>query len=57
MTEDLATIVTRHRHDPKRLIEILHDVTEAYGCVSKGTITELASMLAVPRGHVEGVVG
>lgn len=57
MTEDLATIVHRHGHDPKRLVEILHDVTEAYGYVSKGAITELASRLAVPRGHVEGVVG
>lgn len=57
MTEDLATIVQRHGSDPKRLVEILHDVTEAQGYVSKGAITELASRLGVPRGQVEGVVG
>lgn len=57
MTEDLATIVQRHGSDPKRLVEILHDVTEAQGYVSKGAITELASRLEIPRGQVEGVVG
>jgi [NiFe] hydrogenase diaphorase moiety large subunit len=57
MTEDLATIVQNHGCDPKRLVEILHDVTDAHGYVSKGAITELASRLGLPRGHVEGVVG
>jgi [NiFe] hydrogenase diaphorase moiety large subunit len=54
---NLAAIVTRHNSDPSRLVQILHDVMAAEGFVSKATISELARMLGIPRGDVEGVVG
>jgi [NiFe] hydrogenase diaphorase moiety large subunit len=54
---NLAAIVARHRGDPSRLVQILHDVMAAEGFVSKATISELARRLAMPRGDVEGVVG
>jgi [NiFe] hydrogenase diaphorase moiety large subunit len=52
-----AAIVARHHGDPSRLVQILHDVMEIEGYVAPPVVTELAQLLGVPRGQVEGVVG
>jgi [NiFe] hydrogenase diaphorase moiety large subunit len=57
VTVDLEALVARHSADPSRLVQILRDVMAAENHVSSSVITELARALAVPRGHVEGVVG
>ncbi|HSO31494.1 MAG TPA: NAD(P)H-dependent oxidoreductase subunit E, partial [Labilithrix sp.] len=57
MPLDVGALVARHQGDASRLVQILHEVMAAEGHVSPPVITELARALAVPRGHVEGVVG
>ncbi|CAN5924212.1 NAD(P)H-dependent oxidoreductase subunit E [soil metagenome] len=57
MPLDVSALVARHQGDASRLVQILHEVMAAEGHVSPPVITELARALAVPRGHVEGVVG
>ena len=57
MPLDLTALVARHHGDASRLVQILRDVMAAEGYVSTSVITELARALALPRGHVEGVVG
>jgi [NiFe] hydrogenase diaphorase moiety large subunit len=56
-TDALHAIVARHGGDPTRLVQILREVMAAYGRVSPASITELARVLGLPRGQVEGVVG
>ena len=53
----LSAIVARHRGDATRLVQILRDVMEANGHVSRAVVSELAERLQLPRAHVEGVVG
>ena len=53
----LSSILTRHRYDPSRLVQMLREVMAADGFVSPAAITQLADALKVPRAHVEGVVG
>lgn len=53
----VAAVVARHHADPSRLVQILHDVMAVAGMVSPPVITELARVLGVSRGQVEGVVG
>src|SRR5688572_28684392 len=53
----LNEIVSRHRGDASRLVQILHDVMAAQGHVSPSAISELARALGVSRGQVEGVAG
>lgn len=57
MTLDLPVLVARHGGDPSRLVQILRDVMAIDGYVSPPVITELARLLSLPRGRVEGVVG
>ncbi len=53
----LASIVAQHGRDPSRLVQILRDVMARDGRVSPPVITELAALLRLSRGQVEGVVG
>jgi [NiFe] hydrogenase diaphorase moiety large subunit len=57
MSRDLSAILARHQHDPLRLVQILRDVVEENGFVSKAAITTLAERLSLPRARVEGVAG
>lgn len=54
---DLHELVLRHRRDPSRLLAMLHEVMAAFGHVPPAIITELATLLGLSRGQVEGVVG
>ncbi len=57
MSLDLTALVSRHHHDPSRLMQILREIMHEEGCIAPGAITTLATLLGVPRGQVEGVVG
>ena len=54
---DLAAVLARHRYDGTRLVQILRDVMDPTGYISRPTITQVAESLHLPRAHVEGVVG
>jgi formate dehydrogenase subunit gamma len=49
-------IVERHRHRDGPLIEILHDVQAAFGCVPAGAVPVIARALNLSRAEVHGVV-
>jgi [NiFe] hydrogenase diaphorase moiety large subunit len=53
----LSEILSRHRYEPGRLVQILRDVMQAEGYLSPPTITAVAEGLGVPRSQVEGVAG
>ncbi len=57
MALDLNALVSRHGKAPSRLLPILHEVMAAEGHVAPAIITELAALLGISRGQVEGVVG
>ena len=57
MSGDLSGILTKHRHDSTRLVQILRDVMAAEGYLSAKCITALADALHLPRARVEGVAG
>ncbi len=57
MPPDVSALVASHHGDASRLVQILRDVMAAEGHISPPVITELARVLGVPRGQVEGVVG
>jgi len=52
----ILTIVAKHRHQDGPLIEILHDVQAAFGCVPPGAVPVLARALNLSRAEVHGVV-
>jgi len=54
---DVHEMVLRHQRDPSRLLAILHEVMAALGYVPPAIISELGTLLGLPRAHVEGVVG
>jgi len=49
-------IVERHRHRDGPLIEILHEVQAAFGCVPPGAVPVVARALNLSRAEVHGVV-
>ncbi len=52
----LSVILTRHRHAPLRLLQILRDVQEALGQVSRTVMAHVATAVGVPVGEVQAVV-
>jgi formate dehydrogenase subunit gamma len=52
----ILAIVAQHRHQDGPLIEILHDVQAAFGCVPPGAVPVLARALNLSRAEVHGVV-
>ncbi len=53
----VAAILTHHRHDPTRLVQILREVMQQRGYLPPATLTQIASALHLSRAHVEGVAG
>jgi len=53
----IDTIVTEHKNDPTRLVQILRDVVATQGFVRPEAITAIAHALQLPRARVEGVAG
>ncbi len=53
---DVSAIARAHGNDPARLIEILHDLQEAAGCVPDAALPEIAEALNISRAEVHGVV-
>ena len=49
-------IAAEHGYKPDALIEILHQVQEALGCVPEETVPALADALNLSRAEVHGVV-
>lgn len=52
----LLAIVERHRHRDGPLIEILHEVQAAFGCVPAAAVPVIAAALNLSRAEVHGVV-
>jgi len=55
-TETVKEIVARRGARPELLIQILHDVQAALGCVSETALRMLADELNLSRADVHGVV-
>ena len=53
---EVLAIVARHQGRPGPLIEILHDVQRAMGCVPAEAVPVLAGALNLSRAEVHGVV-
>jgi formate dehydrogenase subunit gamma len=49
-------IAAEHGNAPDRLIEILHKVQEALGCVPQAAVPALADVLNLSRAEVHGVI-
>lgn len=52
----ILAIVERHRHRDGPLIEILHEVQGAFGCVPAAAVPVIAGALNLSRAEVHGVV-
>jgi formate dehydrogenase subunit gamma len=52
----ILAIVEHHRHRDGPLIEILHEVQAAFGCVPPGAVPVVARALNLSRAEVHGVV-
>jgi formate dehydrogenase subunit gamma len=52
----VLAMVERHRHRDGPLIEILHEVQGAFGCVPPGAVPVIARALNLSRAEVHGVV-
>ncbi len=55
--EIVETVLARHRGDPSRLVQILREVQEALGWLSRETLVAIARGLGQPLARVEGVAG
>jgi len=53
----VAAAVARHRADPYALVQIVHDVHDALGWISRETALAIAEKLAIPVTSVDAVVG
>ncbi len=51
----LAPILARHGHDETRLLQILRDMQECFGCIPADTVGYLAETLKIPRARIESV--
>jgi [NiFe] hydrogenase diaphorase moiety large subunit len=56
-TDDLKTILDRHRCEPHRLVQILREMQAHQGWLSRDTLALVANTLHLPLAHVEGVAG
>lgn len=52
----LADIIARHEGREGRLLPVLHDVQERFGCIPEDAIVEIAKALNLSRADVSGVV-
>lgn len=52
----ILAIVERHRHRDGPLLEILHEVQAAFGCVPAAAVPVIARALNLSRAEVHGVV-
>jgi formate dehydrogenase subunit gamma len=52
----ILAIVGRHRHRDGPLLEILHEVQAAFGCVPAAAVPVIARALNLSRAEVHGVV-
>jgi [NiFe] hydrogenase diaphorase moiety large subunit len=55
LAKQLSPILTRHRCDASRLLQILIEVQEQHGHLSQPIVAELARQLAIPIARIEGV--
>jgi [NiFe] hydrogenase diaphorase moiety large subunit len=55
--ESVAAILNRHRNDPTRLIQILHDVQDGCGWLPPGLLQAVADGLALPYARVAACAG
>jgi len=55
-TATIRRIVAQHRERPGPLLEILHGVQAAFGCVPAGAVPVVAEELNLSRAEVHGVV-
>lgn len=55
-TNDLERILAAHSGRKGALLPILHDVQQAFGCVSSGAEAAIATALNLSRAEVHGVV-
>lgn len=53
---DATSACARHGNDPSALIEILHDLQEAAGCIAEDDLETVASALNISRAEVHGVM-
>ena len=56
-SEIVDALLVSHRTDPTRLLQILREVQEALGWLSRDTLTRIANGLHLPLARVEGVAG
>lgn len=52
----IAEICTRHGNEPSALLEILHEIQDAVGCVPNGAPHLLGKILNLSRAEVHGVI-
>jgi [NiFe] hydrogenase diaphorase moiety large subunit len=57
MSDELQSILARHRFDPTRLLQILREVQDCRSWIAPEAVDYLADRLGLPRGRVEGVAG
>ena len=51
----VAAVLSRHRHDRARLIDVLRDIQAQAGCISPAAVAEIAGGLGLSTVEVEGV--
>ncbi len=51
----LEQILTRHRNDASKLLQILREVQEHLGFVPPGVVSRIAASLSIPRARIESV--
>jgi formate dehydrogenase subunit gamma len=52
----VARICGRHDNDPAKLLEMLHEVQAAEGCVPEAAVPVIAEALNIAKAEVHGVV-
>jgi [NiFe] hydrogenase diaphorase moiety large subunit len=53
-SDNFVTILAGHRHDPTRLVQILHDVQDVYGWLPPAALQAVADGLGLPYARVLG---
>jgi formate dehydrogenase subunit gamma len=54
--ETLRAVIARHRDEPGPLIEVLHGVQAALGCIPHDAVPLIADALNLSRAEVHGVI-
>ncbi len=52
----IRSVIARYGDDATRLMDILIDIQDALGCLSRGTVAEIAKGLGIPQVDVEQTV-